>query len=723
MAVAAGKSATGRRVLYGINALLQGVLAIALLVGVIWLAGQTTWEADLTRTGVNSLSPRTVKLVEGLDQDIRITALFPEPDKRDEEGAKRLREVKDLLALYDRYGGEHIDTYVVDPTLQLADVSELRKRLNELPLYRDEANPHREAVQKFNELFESAHKTLAAEYEATTGLIKSEPALQQNREYLLVCVLLQTATDAFDSASTKVQRFVQGSGVPRYGDAANAITDSLTDAESALGQVSGWLSTVGPNLAGVSANAKATLAATAENIKPVLASVTALLATTGKLETVKLDELMHALERWPMAPPILVESATEARVIPNNELWVAANAAGGGGNALVFAGEAAISSAILQLTQKDKTAVVFTYFGGPAPLTPDFSNMQSLQELPRAPYQALGDMLRQENFETAEWDVSQAKTPPEVEGATRRVYVVFAPQPPPRPNPMQPSPQAGMTPADRDIVLNAVRESGMALFLAGWRPSPTPFPEPWEYNEYLRTEWGLEVDDTALAWQFVPDPSKTDAWRLMSRDPILTTDGGLEFGDHPIGKALRSQRTALYAVTPLKVLEGDARPAGVTVGTVARVPATDDVWAITELARMQDIFSGRQRECRPVDSDIRAPFPVAVAAENEKQQRVVVIGSEAFAVDQIAMISIGQAIGNMIRYQRLYPGNQELVLNSLHWLTNDADRISVGPRLAEAPVLGDLDRAWADRLPWFMVGIWPAVALVVGIGVWLVRRR
>lgn len=71
----------------------------------------------------------------------------------------------------------------------------------------------------------------------------------------------------------------------------------------------------------------------------------------------------------------------------------------------------------------------------------------------------------------------------------------------------------------------------------------------------------------------------------------------------------------------------------------------------------------------------------------------------------------------------LYPANSDLLINALHWLTGEADRIAVGPRRAELPRLSNLRESTAAALPWVLVGVWPAVALVVGLGVWFVRRR
>ena len=97
--------------------------------------------------------------------------------------------------------------------------------------------------------------------------------------------------------------------------------------------------------------------------------------------------------------------------------------------------------------------------------------------------------------------------------------------------------------------------------------------------------------------------------------------------------------------------------------------------------------------------------------------------SEHFAEDSFAQASGLQQRGNSLVLGPLYPANSDLLINALHWLTGEADRIAVGPRKGDVPRLTGLTEAWSARMPWILVGVWPALALVAGLGVWLVRRK
>ena len=352
-------------------------------------------------------------------------------------------------------------------------------------------------------------------------------------------------------------------------------------------------------------------------------------------------------------------------------------------------------------------------------------NMMTRQ-MPTAPYQKLARLLEKANFVTADWNVQQTKTPPEVEDANRRIYIVFPPEPPPRPNPMQPPTEAGMSPQDRQIVLDAIKQSGMAIFLAGWTPPQSPMPgaqEVYEYGEYLEKNWGVRVENNFVALEFTPDLNKPGWWAPASREPrLLTTDKVVRFTNHPIGKPLQADRAGFLMVAPLEILTGEDLSEGVTVEPIAEVAESDDVWACGDLRRLDEQWK-RDRGFKRDPADIAAPFDIAVAATNKDGQKSRRVRQRGVRVRWMAQASGLRQAGDTLVLGLVYPANADLLVNTVHWLTGEADRIAVGPRSGELPVLNKLDAKWAARVPWFLVLIWPAVGLLAGVGVWLVRRR
>jgi gliding motility-associatede transport system auxiliary component len=149
-------------------------------------------------------------------------------------------------------------------------------------------------------------------------------------------------------------------------------------------------------------------------------------------------------------------------------------------------------------------------------------------------------------------------------------------------------------------------------------------------------------------------------------------------------------------------------PSTRTVGIAAKLPTgvagqrlgmtSRDSFAETDLAAL------RRGEARPDASDPRGPLPVAVVATKDKA-RVVAYGTSQLAAN---------------RYYA-QPGNRDFFLNSVSWLAEQEDQISIRPRdTKQTPVFltSQQDRA----VFWLPVIVLPAVAVVGGI-LAVVRRR
>ena len=336
---------------------------------------------------------------------------------------------------------------MLDPTLEKGETDKLLQRLVELPAYKDEAKPHQEALTKAAELTDQI-KTLANnESSRVEELVKGDAQLARNRNFAIVRNnVRQLGRDAQD-IQEKIQDLTHGE-IPRFGQAVKELRDYVKNSEALLRDASTWMSTDGLNIAGMTPDLRTFFQEAPGRYEPVLSAARDLLQKTEGLKDVKVEELYTNLSRWRTGPPVLVESEREAKVIANWDLWTRPTDPSApvspDGDDRVFAGETAISSAVLQLTSKEKTAVVFTRYGGEPLLRPDFSKMNPamMQQMPRAPFQELNALLEKANFATQEWDVSQQKTPPKVEGAVRTIYIVFPPEPPPQQqDPRQPPPR------------------------------------------------------------------------------------------------------------------------------------------------------------------------------------------------------------------------------------------------------------------------------------------
>lgn len=735
MAVANPTSVGQRRVAYGANVAIQIGLVVFVAIAAVALT-KNRGQVDLTRRGVNSLSPRTVSLVRGLDENIRITAIYTVLSEYDELAQKRQDMVRDLLGLYESRGGGNITARVLDPMEEQADLVALFQRLRELPAYRDEAKPHAEALEAFPELNLRIVSLLDQQLADAQRLLNDNAELQRTA-LAEMARGIDGVRQRAEEVNASLKELLEGD-VVQYGKAAEEIEQYLDSVDTWAGLVDDWLQKAAGQETGMTPEALAFVERIEGEYAEILPEVTALRDKVAELERVSLEDVWDQLSRWTNAPPILVETEEKAEVISFNEVWPFQRDPSAppapDGDQRRFAGEQAISSTILRLTQKEKTAIVFVRYGGPSPIVPDFSRMNrmNMRQMPKAPFGSLNDLLLAENFITEDWDVKTQKTPPVIEDAARVVYLVMPPTPPERPNPMQPQPDGGITPEDIQVIQDAVDESGKAIFLASATSPMMGGTGDYEFADYLSETWGVDVQHEYIVLRFRPSPQ--DPELMIPRNPPMIVDTGernarVVLEDHPITEPLKASGVGFVSACPVGLVE-EGMPEGVDIEPIAAVEDTEDVWAVEDVMRLERDFQ-EKRGTNIGEDDLPAPFPLAVAAtrsggeEAAEPDRLVVYGSLLFLANEILDMPGGYVLaGGALRSYPKFPGNPDLLINTVHWLTDEADRISVGARRTEIPRLDKLEEGfWMDFWRVFLVGIWPAMALVVGGGVWLFRRR
>ncbi len=726
MAVAQATNVARRRFVYGTNVLLQVVLVAAVVVLAIYFAQRFKGQIDMTRSGVNSLSPRTEKLLANLDTDVRVTALYTVISEYDERAQKRQDVVGDLLDLYELAGHGRVTANLIDPMKSPMQLPALLQRLREKPAYRDEAQAHEEALKGFPDLNEALMAQLAQDITAAETLAQS----LQGEQQLLTQVLsgLQRLKRNAETMAENVTALLDAD-IPRYSqavDEARRHLEAFTNFLDAIDEV--VQQNAGPS-ANVNADVLSFLQELTAGYDSLRTDSKAFMEKTENLEELELEQLSNQLNRAVNAPPILVETDETAQLVPFNEVWpYRRDGAVAGGDEREFRGEQAISSAILALTQQEKTKVIYTRWGGPSPIVPDYSQMRNMRQPPRAPFEALDTLLQKENFLTADWDVKTQKEPPPLDEAARNVFVVLPPTPPQQTNPMQPPREAPISAEDVQLVLDQVKKSGKAIFLAGWTPPSSPMPGApggdYEYADYLRDEWGIDVLHDAIVLPFAQSPDDPSLHVPTPRTQAGIISGpALRLTDHPITEPLQASPAGLDATCPLEIMSDADRPEGVQADPLIMVRESDDIWAVTDLQQLntdfRELMGTRRRE-----GDIAPPFPLAVAASKD-DQRLVVFASRTFVTNPMIEQPGGFAMtGAGLQAYPAYPANPDLMINALHWLTDNADRIAVGPQATDIPRLDKLKNdAWLSFWRVFLVAIWPALALLTGGGVWLFRRR
>ncbi|MEK7731463.1 MAG: hypothetical protein AAB363_06355, partial [Planctomycetota bacterium] len=218
------------------------------------------------------------------------------------------------------------------------------------------------------------------------------------------------------------------------------------------------------------------------------------------MQPLKLDDLINQLA--PTSNAMLVETDADAMVVDFSSTWPPVDQSGGGMRVpfekRAFKGEEKLTAAILRATHKEQTAVVFVRYGGQPLFMGGFMPGQ-----PPAGYGIMKQQLEDANFIVEEWDLKTKDTLPEIDPKpTRTIFVVLKPEPPQQRNPMmgqQQPPDPPFGESHRQALLNALGTNGRALFIAGWAPGPFgPIAGTYEYNDYLKQNWGIGVDASAL---------------------------------------------------------------------------------------------------------------------------------------------------------------------------------------------------------------------------------
>jgi ABC-type uncharacterized transport system involved in gliding motility auxiliary subunit len=167
-----------------------------------------------------------------------------------------------------------------------------------------------------------------------------------------------------------------------------------------------------------------------------------------------------------------------------------------------------------------------------------------------------------------------------------------------------------------------------------------------------------------------------------------------QYESHPITRDLSGVSTLFPLARP--VSPARTPPGGVTVQPLARTSA--DSWGETDKASLQ------QGQVRPDPQDPKGPLAVAAVATKDKA-RIVVYGSSNLAANQFLNLQ----------------GNRDFFLNTVSWLAEEEDQISLRPRdTRQTPVFLTSQQAQAVFvIPVLAV---PGLVLVGGI-VAVVRRR
>jgi hypothetical protein len=370
---------------------------------------------------------------------------------------------------------------------------------------------------------------------------------------------------------------------------------------------------------------------------------------------------------------VLVETPQAVKVITYPEVWVPnpdVDENDENADTRLFAGETAISSVLWGLYSKEKPAVLFVTAGAPAS---GFGGG----------YSFLAERFRKSNYIVQDWDILQQREMPQPPNATKIILMLLPP--PPTPEMYQP-------------VIDAVKAGAPALLIG----EPTTMMQPPVPYGELFDLLGIEPRWGAIAVRNAVVNQEGDVKAFWSVD-VAT------YPKHIITRSMDALPSQFFLAAPLPI-KADL-PAGVTAEPIVTLPASRECWIETNVMSLRN-----GKATRDPSEDITTAAPLAVAATRQvggTEQKVVMFGSSYMARNN-------QGFERMLG-QDVHPGNGELFVNSLLWVSGSEHLITVSPEALRARRVGDMG-SWALPLQIGLIGGLPALVLVSWIIVYVVRR-
>jgi ABC-type uncharacterized transport system involved in gliding motility auxiliary subunit len=269
--------------------------------------------------------------------------------------------------------------------------------------------------------------------------------------------------------------------------------------------------------------------------------------------------------------------------------------------------------------------------------------------------------LKNQNYETKTIDLVAGEVPPDCE-----VLVI-------------PGPKKALFPNEAQNISKYLDAGGKALLLIDADTDPQLADLLKSWNITLGSDLALDVSGVGRLFG------------LGAAAPIAR-----EYGAHPITRDLARAMTVFPSARSVKV--ADSAKTDITTTDLMKTSAAS--WAETDLKNPQAEFNEGK--------DTKGPISLGVAASKkvgEKEARLVVIGDSDFASNQF----VGQQ------------ANGDLFLNSVNWLAQDEDLISIRPKSATNRTLSLTETQ--KNLIWLLTVIFlPALVIVSGGYIWWKRR-
>ncbi len=332
-----------------------------------------------------------------------------------------------------------------------------------------------------------------------------------------------------------------------------------------------------------------------------------------------------------------------------------------------FLTEENVINAVLRLTDRSEKIVRFVSGHGEKPLSGDDNNISC---------SSLKTALELENYRVEELSLLQAKAIP----ADTLILVVAGPQ-------------KDFLPKELNLVKDYLQRGGKAIFL--FDPYPLPLLE-----QYCKT---LAVD---LPHEIIID-RESKLFELDEITPLIFPEKR-----HPITQLANEG----FVFPHCRPVIPRANPPDQLTATVFAFSSPRS-WAERDT---KSVHAGTQRFDRQTDR--AGPVPVAVAIERAGTPAPGAAGADAPPPAAMRLAILGDADFITNNYLPVL-GNKDLFLNTINWLAERPELMSIRPKAAPSTVSMLFLTENENRLVlWSAVIIQPLLIFAIGMGVVLWRR-
>jgi ABC-type uncharacterized transport system involved in gliding motility auxiliary subunit len=247
-------------------------------------------------------------------------------------------------------------------------------------------------------------------------------------------------------------------------------------------------------------------------------------------------------------------------------------------------------------------------------------------------------------------------------------------------------PHSALSQDEVDLIAAVVQQGGSLFVLA----EPTLVTRMVNQDDplinYLRDSWGITVGDDIVIDINFQNPYQTVAY---------------EYTMNPIIDPIVDQNLSMAFVYARSVSITSEIP---NVTTVEMFRSTPGSWAETDLVSLET----QQAPSFDPTIDIEGPVPLAVSADNSATgSRLVVIGDVHFAIDD----------------NFTYLGNGDLFVNSVDWVTEQEDLMSLSAREQTTRLIVTPSRLNALLLILASLCAVPLLIIIAAVSMFIYRRR